>query len=114
MPPYFLTTLIVVPERLSRTIRVFLAPHEGRLEFRKLVSLQLLSVEDQPDDVLGQQSEGAEVEDFIAMIVNKLQHLLKEELGAFVLDISLRGGEECTHSVHCDAALRERRILFIL
>ena len=103
-----MTTLIVVPERLSRTIRVFLAPHKGRLEFRKLVSLQLLSVEDQPDDVLGQQSEGAEVEDFIAMIVNKLQHLLKEELGALVLDVPLGSGQQGTNRVHSYTTLRDR------
>ena len=45
------------------------------LEFRKFVRLELLPVEDEPDHVLGQQREGAEVEDLIAVVIHKLQHL---------------------------------------
>ena len=97
---------VSVPESFSRAVRIFLAPHEGRLELGELVRLQFLPRQDEADHVLREESEGAQVENFIAVIVHELQHLLEEELGALVLDIALRCGQECADRINCDAALR--------
>ena len=101
---------VSVPESFSRAVRIFLAPHEGRLELGELVRLQLLPRQDEADHVLGEESEGAQVENFIAVIVHELQHLLEEELGALVLDVPLCRGQEGADSVHCYTALRDTNI----
>ena len=79
---------------------------KSNLELGEFVSLQLLPGQDQSDHVLGQQSEGPEVQHFIPVVIHELQHLLQEELGALVLDIALRCGQECADRINCDAALR--------
>ena len=58
--------------------------------------------------MLREESEGAQVENFIAVVVHELQDLLQEELGALVLDVPLGGGQQGTNRVHSYTALRDR------
>lgn len=84
-----------------------LAPHERRLELGELVGAQLLARQNQPDDVLRQQRKAAQIQHLIAVLVDELEHLLHQALGALVLDVLLGGGEQRAHRVHRDAALDE-------
>lgn len=45
------------------------------LKLGKLISSELLPGQDEPDDVLGEEGEAAEVQHFIPMFIHKLQHL---------------------------------------
>ena len=57
--------------------------------------------------MLGQEGEGAQVQNLIAVIVHELQDLLEEELGALVLDVPLGCGQQGADSVDCYTALRD-------
>ena len=61
--------------------------------------------------MLGEESEGAQVENFVAVVVHELQHLLEEELGALVLDVPLGGGQQSADRVHSYTALRDTSIV---
>ena len=58
--------------------------------------------------MLGEKGEGAQVENFIAVIIHKLKDLLEQELGALVLDVPLGRGKEGADSVDGNAALGRR------
>lgn len=98
-----------VSESLSYRIVVagLLAPHECGLEFGELVGTQFVAAQDQTDDVLGEEREAAQVEHFIAVLVDEFEHLLHETLGALVLDVSLGRCQQGAYRVHIDAALHE-------
>lgn len=56
-------------------VAVLFAPHQGGLELGELVRLELVPGQDQPDHVLGQQGERAQVQHLVPVLVHKLQHL---------------------------------------
>jgi len=88
---------------------ILLAPHQGRLKLGEFISPQLLPGQNQTDHVLWQQGEAAQVEHLSSMLVDELQDLLNQGLGALVLDITLGGGQKGANSVHIDAALHKSR-----
>lgn len=92
-------------ERIRVGVTVLLAPHECRLELGELIRAQILTGQDQPYHVLRQQRETAQVQHLIAVLVDKLQHLLHQTLGALVLDVPLGRSQQGAHGVHVDAAL---------
>ena len=49
----------------------------GYLKFWELVGLEI-SGKDEPDDMLRQEGERAQVEDLVAVLVNKVENLRKE------------------------------------
>ena len=58
--------------------------------------------------MLGEKGEGAQVENFIAVVVHELQDLLQEELGALVLDVPLGGCQQGTNRIDSYTTLRDR------
>lgn len=70
----FLIPLSLKPYRI--VVAGLLAPHEGGLEFRKLIGTQLISAQDETDDVLREECKAAEVQHFIAVFVDEFQNLL--------------------------------------
>ena len=80
------------------------------LELGELIRLQLLSGQNQVDDMLRQESEGSKVENLVAVIIYKLKNLLQEKLGAFVLYVSLSCGQESADCVHRDTTLQQSMI----
>ena len=56
-------------------IAIFLTPHQSRREFRELIGLELLPGQDEPDHVLRQEREAAQVQNLVAVLVHELQDL---------------------------------------
>lgn len=77
------------------------------MEFRKLIGTQLISAQNETDDVLREECEASQVQHFIAVLVDEFQNLLDKRLCALVLDVSLGGSQQCTDGVHINAALHE-------
>lgn len=101
----FLIPLSLKPYRI--VVARLLAPHEGGLEFRKLIGTQLISAQDETDDVLREECKAAQVQHFIAVFVDEFQNFLDKRLCALVLYVSLGGSQQCTDGVHINAALHE-------
>lgn len=59
------------------------------LEFRELVGFQFLATENEPHHVLRQQSEGAQVEHFVAVFVDEFQHLRSNRQSERTLGLGL-------------------------
>ena len=77
------------------------------MKFGEFVSFELVPAQDQPDDMLRQQCEGSQVEDLVAVLIDKLEDLLNQRLGAFILDVTFGGGQQGADSVNVDATLDE-------
>ena len=77
------------------------------LELDELVRLEFVSGQDEPDNVLWEKGEGSQVENLVSVVVDKLKDFGHQALGALVLDVSFRSGQEGTNSVHRNAALDE-------
>ena len=81
------------------------------LKLREFICFKLLSIEDEPHDMLREQSKGSKIENFIAVIIHKLKNLGEEKLGAFVLNISFSRGQQSTDSINCNAALKNNNLV---
>ena len=81
-----------------------LRPVHRRLELGQLIGFQLFARENQSNHMLRKQGKRAQRENFISVLVYKLQHSLHQRLCALVLNVPLCWRQNRVDRVHGDAA----------
>lgn len=88
-------------------VAILFAPHEGRLEFGEFIGSKLFAGQYQTHNVLWQQRKTAQIQHFVAVLIDEFEHFLHQTFGALVLNVSFGRCEERTHRINIDATLYE-------